>query len=179
MIDQKENVLLVIDYQKAFKNNNSVKTIKIINKLARMYKWDKVIETMWFNSGEESNLYMQNLGYDACKLEDADAGLVKMFPATIVLPRINRYSCCTDDFFKLINYNMNIYVAGWETDACVLGTLFSLFDNGVNFTVVSEAVTSETDELDMMAKKIIERQFGNVLMSYESLPIEKKKLFCF
>ena len=181
MLDEenRQNVLIIIDYQKAFKNSNSEKTIKPINKLAKSFKWDMIIETMWFNSGDESNLYMQNLSYDECQLEDKAGALVKMFPNVHVFPRVNRYSCATEQFLAILNYNMDIYIAGWETDACVLATLFSLFDRGVNFKVVSECVTSKTDEVDEAARKIIKRQFGDVIISIDDISVEKKKIGLF
>lgn len=173
--EKRQNVLVVIDYQKAFKNENSQKTVRAINKVAKMYKWDVLIQTMWFNSGEESNLYMQNLNYDECKVEDKDGGLVKMFPKAYVFPRVNQYSCATEQFLAVLNYNMNIYVCGWETDACVLATLFSLFDKGVNFKVIDECTTSKTDEIDEAARKVIKRQFGDVIVGMNDLAVERKK----
>lgn len=176
MTNDKDDVLIIIDYQKAFKNENSAKTVKIINKLAKMYKWDMIIQTMWFNSGDENNLFMQNLSYDECQLEDKAGGLVKMFPNVHVFPRVNQYSCATKQMLEVLNYNMNIYVCGWETDACVLATLFSFFDNGISFKVVSEATTSKTEEIDEAARKVIKRQFGDVMVKYDELEVEKKKL---
>ena len=38
-----KKILLVIDYQKAFKNENSSKTINQINKVATARKWDSII----------------------------------------------------------------------------------------------------------------------------------------
>lgn len=177
MIDEekKQDVLIVIDYQKAFKNENSKKTITYINKLARDYCWDKIIQTMWFNSGDVNNLYIQNLNYEECQLSGKDCGLVKMFPGATVLPRINMYSCATEEFLSIMKYNMNVYIAGWETDACVLATLFSLFDKGLNFKVVSECVTSKTIEIDDAARKIIRRQFGNVIIEMNDIDVLKRK----
>lgn len=177
--ERKQNVLIIIDYQKAFKNDNSVKTIKSINALAKNYKWDMIIQTMWFNSGDKTNLYMQNLNYDECQLDGRDCGLVKMFPNVHVFPRVNMYSCATEQLLQVLRYDMNVYIAGWETDACVLATLFSLFDKGLSFFVVSECVTSKTDEIDEAARKIIKRQFGDVIIRMDDInvPLRKRGLF--
>ena len=176
----KQDVLIIIDYQKAFKNDNSIKTIKSINRLVKEFNWDRIIQTMWFNSGDINNLYMQNLNYSDCQLNGKGCGLVKMFSGAHVIPRINMYSCATDELLNILKYNMNVYIAGWETDACVLATLFSLFDKGLNFYVVSECITSKTDEIDEAARKIIKRQFGDVIISIDNISInkkEKRKLF--
>ena len=59
--------------------------------------------------------------------------------------------------------------------ANILATLFSLFDKGLNFKVVSECVTSKTVEIDDAARKIIRRQFGNVIIEMNDIDVLKRK----
>lgn len=172
----REKVLLCIDWQKGFKNSNSKKILNQMHKVAYGYKWDKIIQTMWFNTMDEGNLYIKNLNYNECQVEGKDAGLIKLFPKAIVLPRVKMYSCITPDMTAILKYNMDIYITGLETDACVLGTCFSLFDLGIQFKVVTDCVATKNDELDLMAKKIMERQFGKcIFCTSDEIDVEKKK----
>lgn len=172
----RENVLLCIDWQKGFKNSNSKKIVDRVHKVAYGYKWDKIIQTMWFNTTDEGNLYIKNLNYEACQVDSKDAGLIKLFPKATVLPRVKMYSCMTPDMLAILKYNMNIYVTGLETDACVLATCFGLFDLGMQFKVVTDCVTTKNDELDTIAKQIMRRQFGNcIFCNSDGIDVEKKK----
>lgn len=57
------------------------------------------------------------------------------------------------------------YIAGWETDACVLGTCFELFDKGVPFRVVTDCVASERQPAHDAALVIMNRNFGKVVFT--------------
>lgn len=175
-MDEKENVLFIIDYQRGFLNKNSKEVIKPINSIAIGFKWDRVFQAMWFNSGNENDLIVKNVNYEDCQIDGKDASLKRLYHGAYVIPRVNKYSCITEEVVKLLRYNWNIYITGIETDACVLGTCFSLFDLGIDFKVVSEAVSSKTPELDSMAKAIMRRQFGaGSVISMTEIDVPKKQ----
>lgn len=117
-------VLLLIDYQKGFKSDCSKATVPAIEKLARRGGWDDIIQTMWLNSKEPDSPYIQNLGYTENSAYD-------------------KYSCVEDGLVRLLHGNTMTYIAGWESDACVLGTCFDLFDKGVPFRIVTDCIASE------------------------------------
>lgn len=175
-MEESIKTLLLIDYQKGFHNDNSKKIIKPISKLVKHGQFDYIIQTMWFNSGV--NNFTELLDYEECKVDGKDAGLIKLFPKAHVFPRVNMYSCFTDDLKAILKYNMNIYVAGWETDACVLGTVFQLFDYGFKFKILEDCVASKNTELEEATKLIMLRQFGdNIFTLSTELYDEPKKLF--
>lgn len=155
-----KKILLVIDYQKAFKNENSSKTINQINKVATARKWDSIIQTMWFNSQDTESLYLLNLNYNECDPYSNDSGLVKRFDKSVVMTRYDKYSCVDEELARKLHGDVVIYIIGWETDACVLGTCFDLFDRGINFKVVKDCVKSEHEDVHKAALRIIERNFG-------------------
>ena len=110
-------VLLIVDYQKGFKSDNAKKIIKPLTNLVRYKSFDYIIQTMWFNSG--INNFTELLDYEECKVDGKDAGLVKLFPKAHVFPRVNMYSCMTDDlkiFLSIIWISM--YVVGNQTHVC-------------------------------------------------------------
>lgn len=150
-------ILLLIDYQKAFKKEE---TVDNISKLATHHKWDNIIQTLWFNSKTESSLYMQNLGYGECDPNSKDSGLVKRFKNSVMVPRYDMYSCVDENLVHMIYGGAEVYIAGWETDACVLGTCFGLFDRGINFKVITDCVSSANTDVHVAALKIIQRNFG-------------------
>ena len=169
-------VLLIVDYQKGFKSDNAKKIIKPLTNLVRYKSFDYIIQTMWFNSGV--NNFTELLDYEECKVDGKDAGLVKLFPKAHVFPRVNAYSCLTDDLKNMLKYNMIIYLCGWEFDACVLGTGFGLFDYGFKFKVIEDCTASKRNELEEAAKVIMLRQFGDeIFIKSTDMYDERKKIF--
>lgn len=173
-----KNVLLIIDWQKGFINTNSKKVNKYIYSLAEDYQWDYIYQAMWFNSGDVNSLVLKNVNYEDCKIQDKDASLQKLFPGAYVIPRVDCYSCITDEFRSMMKYDWHVYVCGLETDACVLASAFSLFDSRMNFNIVSEAVSSKTDSIDQAARLVIRRQFGRgSIISIDDIKVPKKPKF--
>lgn len=173
MDEDRQEVLLIIDYQKGFLNDNSKRIIKPLTKLLHNKKFDKVIMTMWFNSGV--NNFTECLNYENCQVDGKDAGLIKLYHGSSVYPRVNRYSCLTEEMLSILKYNMHIYLCGLETDACVLGTAFGLFDYGFKFNIIDDCTTSKNKELEDAARLIINRQFGvNTFIRSTDLYIPKK-----
>lgn len=60
---------------------------------------------------------------------------------------------------QLLHGNTMTYIAGWESDACVLGTCFDLFDKGVPFRIVTERQNAHEAALVIM-----NRNFGKVTL---------------
>lgn len=159
------NVLLLIDYQKGFKSEGSKASVPNIEKLAKKCKWDLIIQTMWLNSQEPDSPYVQNLGYSENSAYDRGHALVTLFKDAKVFTRYDKYSCLDDEVARLLHGNTLTYIAGWETDACVLGTCFELFDKGVPFRVVTDCVASERQPAHDAALVIMNRNFGKVVFT--------------
>ena len=157
-------MLLLIDYQKAFYNDNTKGTIKNIKNLVTKHKWDSVVQTLWFNTQQEFNLYMMNLRYDKCGAYDKDSGLVERFKDSEMIPRYDMYSCVDEELLFKANNCDEVYIAGWDTDACVLGTCFGLFDAGVTFKIVADCVASKRQNCHEAAMTIIQRNFGQKVL---------------
>lgn len=136
-------VLLLIDYQKGFKSDCSKATIPAIERLAKRGGWDDIIQTMWLNSKEPDSPYIQNLGYTENSAYDRGHALVTKFKDAKIFTRYDKYSCVEDGLVRLLHGNTMTYIAGWESDACVLGTCFDLFDKGVPFRIVTDCIASE------------------------------------
>lgn len=74
---------------------------------------------------------------------DRGHALVTKFKDAKIFTRYDKYSCVEDGLVQLLHGNTMTYIAGWESDACVLGTCFDLFDKGVPFRIVTDCIASE------------------------------------
>lgn len=158
-MEEKLDVLFIVDYQKGFLNDNAKKIIKPLSMLIKYKSFDYIIQSMWFNSGV--NNFTELVDYEDCKVDGRDAGLKKLFPKAHVFPRVNRYSSFTEDLKSMLKYNMHIYLCGLEIDACVMATAFDLFDYGFKFNVIRDCTLTKNNELQKAAELIMIRQFGN------------------
>lgn len=163
-----QNVLIVIDYQTAFKTPGSSPSMQAINKLAEKHKWDKIVQTLWFNSHEDSSPYIKNLEYRECDPYDRASGLVKRFKDSIMVSRYDKYSCVDENLARMLHGDVTAYVAGWETDACVLGTCFDLFDRALTFKVVTDCVASKSIDAHNGALAVMRRNFGEKALTTSS-----------
>lgn len=146
-------VLLIIDVQKQFLNGNTRRVVEFLQKLLREEKFDCVIQSCWQNS--PGSRYETELGYR----EGRDARPLLHCPGETVLLRAN-YSATNYELLDLLRSGDEIFVAGLETDACVLATLFALWDRGFCFRVFREGAGTKREELQEPALALIRRQFG-------------------
>lgn len=53
-----------------------------------------------------------------------------------------------------------VYIAGFETDACVLATAFALFDRGIRPIVIKSCCSSAEPTVHTTALRILQRNIG-------------------
>ena len=149
-------VLLMIDLQKGFVCKGTEKVVQFVQKLLDKEHFDVIIQSRWENY--MGSPYERRLNYQAV----GNSSETEMcFPhATDHIITRTCYSCWGPKLEKLINRDDDIYVVGLETDACVMGTLFSLWDNNYNFYVYEEGVGTPDKDLQKAAIRMIRRQFG-------------------
>lgn len=95
---------------------------------------------------------------------DRGHALVTKFKDAKIFTRYDKYSCVEDGLVRLLHGNTMTYIAGWESDACVLGTCFDLFDKGVPFRIVTDCIASERQNAHEAALVIMNRNFGKVTL---------------
>lgn len=66
------------------------------------------------------------------------------------------------DFIKSNNIT-HLDIVGCDSDACVLATCYKLFDNGIDFTILTDFLysTSRDTSINDSAIKIMKRNFGS------------------
>ena len=153
-----KNLLLVIDVQKDFVNDNTEECVIKINKLINTEKYDFVAFTKFIND-ENSNFYKE-LNYKGCMTEEGrrivlDTGKNKIFEKRV-------YSAVNDKLEKYLNDNNidSVYLCGIDTDACVLKTSLDLFESNINVFVLKDYCMSHSgkifhDNAILMLEKLI------------------------
>lgn len=131
-----KSLLLVIDLQNAFINDNTEKLPQKIKMLIENEQYDKIVFTRFLNA--DNSIFVQKLNYDRC-INDEDRKIVidtksnKVFDKTI-------YSAVNNDLIEFINESgiEQIYLCGIDTECCVLKTAFDLFELGYNIYILKD-----------------------------------------
>ena len=151
------SILLIVDMQEAFVSNEIV--VRNIGSVSS--KFDTIVATK-FVSG--NSLYQSELEWS---LSDKQSQLTET--AKDLVPTENIYEKCgysaltnSDLQDRLTSENPDtVYVAGFETDACILSTAFDLFDTQIRPIVIESCCQSPTETLHTSARKILERNIGH------------------
>ena len=154
-------ILFVLDVQEGFLDANTRPVLPAIEKLLRRTDWDGIIASRF--KGQAGSLYAQRLGYNgmrsfleralwspvarAATFEVVKTGYSALTPA--VLDYLQRFS------------NPQVHVCGFDTDGCVLGTCFALWDAGYAPILIESAVASTGGgSVHDAALEIARRSFG-------------------
>ena len=131
-----KTLLLVIDVQNSFVNENTKPILKKIEDLVKSKKYDDVVFTKFINN--ENSIWYKKLNYRKCLNDEqrqiaVDTLNYKVFEKYI-------YSALTDELINYIkenNFN-KIYLCGFDTDACVYKTALDLFEKGYDVSVLKD-----------------------------------------
>ena len=134
------DLLLVIDFQNAFINDNTKMSLNDIPKLVSLKKYDKVLFTRYIN--DESNPTYTKLNWKGC-ISKKDR---KICMDTMEYDAFDKrtYSVFNDELKIYLKENKieNIYLCGIDIECCVLVTALNLFENGYNVYVLKDYVYS-------------------------------------
>lgn len=153
------NILLVIDLQKEFYKDK--KEDKILSFIKNNYsKFDKVIATVFINT-EDSN-FVKALDYKDCKHSNIES--IEFDGNYIILKKT--YGLDIKELTSRgITKNDTIYVVGCDSDACIMATCFTLFDNEYDFRILSNYIyTTSSDFSNEDVLKILKRNFGKFVI---------------
>lgn len=131
-----KKLLLVIDVQNDFINENTEPYVSKINDLINSNEYDVVAFTKYINS-KDSLLYTK-LNYKGCLKKEGQEIVIdtkdyKVFEKSI-------YSSLNNEFKEYISNEKidEIYLCGFETDACVFKTALDLFESEYNVYVLKD-----------------------------------------
>lgn len=146
-----KKVLLLVDVQQGFINKQTKECYTRIEELLNTNIFDFVAATQYHNF--DNSPYERFLNWKQFKdkmdysiPEEIERKIDIIFPKVTYAPDIKHI---LDTLNILINDKkiQEIYLAGFDTDACVLATAFSLFDNNIRPIVLSHYCWSGGGEL--------------------------------
>lgn len=131
-----KKLLLVIDVQNDFINDNTREYVSKIQKLIDSNEYKNIAFTKFMNSKE--NILYKRLNYKGCMEEEGQRISLetkenKVFEKT-------GYSALNKELKEYIrdNFISEIYLCGFDTDACIQKTALDLFENGYDVYVLKD-----------------------------------------
>jgi len=129
-------LLLVIDVQNDFVNNNTKEYVDKIQSLINSNNYENIVFTKFINT--EDSLWCKKLNYRGCMTKEGqdiviDTKNYKVFEKTI-------YSALNEDLKGFIKDKgiKEIYLCGFDTEACVQKTAMDLFECGYDVYVLKD-----------------------------------------
>lgn len=131
-----KSLLLIIDLQNAFINENTNNLPKKIEKLIDSNKYNTIAFTKFINF--ENSIFANKLNWKGC-IDEEDKKIVINTQNNIIFNK-TKYSVVSEEFINYINDNKitEIYLCGIDTECCVLKTAFDLFELGYNVYVLKD-----------------------------------------
>lgn len=154
-----KNLLLVIDVQKAFINENTIQVVERIRDLINNNEYDNVIFTRFINYND--SIWVQKLNYKECITDDSKRLMIDT-KNNLVFDK-NKYSALTNELKKYFEDNKidNIYLCGIDTECCILKTALDLFEDKYNVYVLKNYCACTHGELrHNNAIEILKRNIG-------------------
>lgn len=154
-----KSLLLVIDLQKSFINENTEMLIPKINKLLDENKFEKVVFTRFINSYD--SIWFKKLNYTGCITEESK--MLQIDDRGHKLIDKNIYSALGSQLKAYIKDNdiSKLYLCGIDTECCVLKTAFDLFENEYDVYVLKDyCACMKGNERHNNAIEILQRNIG-------------------
>ena len=164
------NVLVVIDLQKQFRDENG-EYEKCIGYVKKRFEDSYILGTIFTNFND--SMYEKHLKWSGCKDVDytdieypyhhlllkrsyginQNDGFVHSLGAILEFAEKQQNSCVPKIKYQLI---------GCDADACVLASAFELWDKGYDFEILSDYIYTTAEDIDKnMILKIMKRNFGD------------------
>jgi len=152
--------LLIIDVQKGFINIHTEGIPRRIEELVNKINFKHIIATKFFNK-DNSNFEIL-LDWHRMK-DDEETSLAINLNKDFKIINKDTYTVCTEEFTEYIKVNniRRIYIAGLDTDSCILHTAMNLFEQNIEPVIlVDMCMSSRGIEFHEYAIKILERSIG-------------------
>ena len=153
------NLLLVIDLQNEFINENTLSAEEEIKKLVNSDKYDRVLFTRFIN--DENNPTFKKLNYKGCINDQSKEICIDTNENKVFDKRT--YSAYNQELIDYISNNniKNIYLCGIDIECCVLVTALNLFENNYNVFILKDYVyCTYGEQRKSNALEILKRNIG-------------------
>lgn len=151
------SLLLIIDLQKSFINENTIYVIKNIQK--KIKQFNHIIFTRFIN--DYDSICYKKLNYKGCLLEEDKQIVIPVENNMIIDKKI--YTAYCDELVKYIKEkNINkIYLCGIDIECCVLKTALDLFENDYEVYIIKDCCACTLgEERKQNAINILLRNIG-------------------
>lgn len=154
--------LVVVDLQKGFLRNGCQDTLNKIEKAAQSSYFDHIIATRFLNHPDSH--FEKYLGWRGLSKveEQIIASDIVIKKAQIVFDK-DSYSFLNTSFLNLLQncaYG-KLFLAGADTDACILKSAFDCFEMGLDFCVIEDCCFSSGGKtMHDYAIQIMKRSLG-------------------
>lgn len=149
-------VLLIVDVQRGFVKHGMDKIVTNIEKHLAKEHFDLIIQSKWVN--HMGSAWERELGYTDVGNSTQEELLIQEHQEHLITRC--QYTCVTEKFQQLVDKDDTIFVVGVDIDACVLATLYSLWDQGYKFHVYEDSVGTARRSLHRPTLELITRNFG-------------------
>ena len=153
------NLLLVIDLQNEFINENTKSSKEEIKKLIDSGKYDIILFTRFIN--DEYNPTFKKLNYKGC-IDNLSKEICIDTKNNKVFDKAT-YSAYNQELVDYISNNniKNIYLCGIDIECCVLVTALNLFENDYNVYILKDYVyCTHGEQRKNNALEILKRNIG-------------------
>ena len=154
-----KKLLLVIDVQKDFINEHTKGTLNRIQDLVVSGKYELIAFTRFIN--DESSAWFNKLNYKGCMKKEQQEIAIDTKNCKVFDKRI--YTAVNDELRKYIKENNidEIYLCGFDTDACIQTTAIDFFEQGYNVYVLKDyCMTHIGQELHNVVIENLKRLIG-------------------
>ena len=150
-----KKALLIIDPQKCFFKKGHQEVVEGINKIQGQYNYVAISKYLNYKDSP----FIKKLNWTDCMPGSRESEFaIKVKKDSFVFEKTT-YTSLTEDLENWIKSNNidHIDVCGISSDACVLATAFSLFDNNYSFRVLEKLCAASKDSYHKMGIDIIRR----------------------
>ena len=161
----KNDVLILVDVQNAFRNAFTEPTIAILRNFLDEYKLSKVIATKFVNYPE--SFFEKALDYKNGFTVQSQEIVPELKPFASCVYLKDTYGCVNEGFLgqlKILNQGVlpeRVLLAGFNTEACILAMAIGLFDAGIQPCILADFVaSSEGFDMHNNGLVMLESLFG-------------------
>lgn len=131
-----KKLLLVIDVQNDFINEHTKDTLIKIKELVNSNKYDLTAFTRFINN--ENSIWYKKLNYKGCMTKEQQAIAIDTKNNKIFDKKI--YTAVNDELKDYVRENdiSQIYLCGFDTDACIQKTAIDLFEQNYDVYVLKD-----------------------------------------
>lgn len=131
-----KNILILVDMQNGFTEHPQTKNLsKKIKNMLSLNLFDEVVATYFMNYN--NSIYKQLMNWERLKSNEDRAIVSELQPYIDKDFPKNLYSCVSPNFIQMLCqlndgiYPTKLFIAGVDTDSCVLKMAVDLFENNI------------------------------------------------